>query len=84
MLHRNVGGMDRTLRIVLGAILLAAGVCLLGLQQEGPWGVVFAVVGGLGLMTGLTRFCVLYVPFGISTARGVSSAPASRNPAALR
>ena len=67
MFRRNVGGIDRVLRLTLGGILFLAGLFLLT-SKIGP-GVILAVVGLLALLTGLVRFCVLYIPFGISTAQ---------------
>jgi len=67
MLHRNVGGIDRVLRVTFGAILFFSGLLLL--SGKARLGVAIAVVGLLGLLTGIIRFCVLYIPFGISTAR---------------
>jgi DUF2892 family protein len=67
MFRRNVGGIDRVLRVTLGPILIVAGLFLL--TGTSRIGMVVAVVGLLALLTGITRFCVLYIPFGISTAR---------------
>lgn len=67
MFRRNVGGIDRVLRVTLGPILLVAGLFLL--TGTSRIGLVVAVVGLLALLTGIARFCVLYIPFGISTAR---------------
>lgn len=55
----NVGGIDRTLRIVLGVVLLA--LCFV--PQVGWWG----LIGLLPLATGLMRFCPLYPLLGFST-----------------
>jgi hypothetical protein len=67
MFRRNVGGIDRVLRVTLGGILFLGGlVLLIGATRLG---VILVVVGALALLTGMIRFCVLYVPFGISTAR---------------
>jgi hypothetical protein len=67
MFRNNVGGIDRVLRVTLGAILFVAGLFLLAGRSS--LGVTLAVVGLLALLTGIVRFCVLYIPFGISTAR---------------
>lgn len=67
MVHRNVGGMDRVLRLTLGGILFLAGLFLL--TGRAKLGATIAVVGLLALLTGLVRFCALYIPFGISTAQ---------------
>lgn len=67
MLPRNVGGIDRGLRVTLGGILFLGGLVLL--IDTSRLGLILVVVGGLALLTGIVRFCVLYIPFGISTAR---------------
>ena len=66
MFRQNVGGVDRVLRLTVGGMFFLAGLFLLTSRTR-P-GVVVAVVGMLALLTGIIRFCVLYVPFGISTA----------------
>lgn len=55
----NVGGIDRILRIVLGAALIAW-AALLG----GP---AWAWIGIVPLATGLIKFCPLYSILGMST-----------------
>lgn len=67
MFCRNVGGIDRFLRVTLGAILFLAGLLLL--FGKTTLGVTVLVVGFLALLSGIISFCILYVPFGISTAR---------------
>jgi hypothetical protein len=67
MFRRNVGGIDRVVRLTLGGILFLGGLFLLTSKVR-P-GVILAVVGLLALLTGLVRFCALYIPFGISTAQ---------------
>lgn len=55
----NVGGIDRVLRILIGAVLMilaATGII-------GWWG----WLGVLPLLTGLIRFCPLYPLLGLST-----------------
>jgi hypothetical protein len=66
MFRHNVGGVDRVLRLTLGGMFFLAGLFLLTSRLR-P-GAVLAVVGVLALLTGILRFCALYVPFGISTA----------------
>ena len=55
----NVGGIDRVLRIVVGAVLVA--LALTG--TVGAWGYLGAIV----LATGLFRFCGAYTLLGINT-----------------
>lgn len=58
-MFRNVGSIDRFLRILLGAALVGA-----------AW---FGIVGGWGwlgllpLLTGLVGFCPAYLPLGFSS-----------------
>jgi len=55
----NVGGIDRTLRIVAGLALI--GLAIAG--TIGPWG----YIGIVPLLTGTFRMCPAYLPFGFST-----------------
>jgi hypothetical protein len=55
----NVGGIDRILRIVVGAGLVAATV--MGMLPV--WG----YIGAIPLVTGLVGFCPLYPMLGVST-----------------
>jgi hypothetical protein len=61
----NEGSADRVVRIVLGVFLavLAFFVGVLWLK------IALGVLAGIALVTGLTGFCLLYVPFGINTCR---------------
>jgi hypothetical protein len=57
----NVGGIDRTLRIVAGLALLSLFFLLEGNARY--WG----LIGIVPILTGTFRFCPAYLPFGIST-----------------
>ena len=57
----NVGGTDRSMRIVIGVILITLAV----LGVVGWWG----WLGVIALITGLFRFCPLYPLLGINTCR---------------
>jgi hypothetical protein len=57
----NVGGIDRTLRIVVGLALLAL---LFILEGNARW---WGLVGFVPLITGLAGWCPAYFPFHIST-----------------
>lgn len=59
----NVGGIDRILRIVVGLALIA--FALFSGHQYAVWG----WVGVVPLLTGVTSWCPLYLPFGIKTCR---------------
>jgi hypothetical protein len=60
-MQRNVGGIDRALRIVAGAALLAW--ASFGDGAYHLWG----LVGILPLATGIFGWCPAYVPFGWKT-----------------
>ena len=58
-MKKNVGSMDRALRILLGvALIVAAWVGVIGV-----WG----WLGVIPLATGVFRVCPAYLPFGLST-----------------
>jgi len=64
----NVGGIDRTLRIAVGLVLIvlaildSTGVARIGFGI-GLWG----WVGAVPLLTGVFRFCPFYPILGLST-----------------
>ena len=60
MFKPNVGGIDRTLRIVLGAALLIAFFVL----PNASW---LLLIGVVPLATGLLGSCPAYTVFGFST-----------------
>lgn len=62
-MEHNVGGIDRTLRIIVGLALLSLVFLLEGNARW--WG----LVGGGLLATGLLGWCPAYLPFGIKTCR---------------
>ena len=61
MFKTNVGTIDRTLRIVVGIVLIA----LVFVGPQTPWG----WLGVIPLATGLFRTCPLYSPLGINTCK---------------
>lgn len=69
MLQRNVGGLDRGVRLALGVLLFPADLSLLGGLQGRLIGLAAAAVGLLGLATAATGFCLLYAPLRISTVK---------------
>ncbi len=66
---KNVGGIDRTLRIVAGIALLA--VALVPSEFQTPW----AWVGVIPLGTALMGWCPLYTLLGIRTCAVSADAP---------
>lgn len=57
-MKKNVGGMDRFLRVLLGLAILYAGY-----TYQGWWG----WLGLIPIAVAAIGFCPLYVPFGINT-----------------
>ena len=57
---KNVGGIDRIVRILLGLALVA-----MGLYTQTWWG----AVGLVPLITGLVGWCPMYLPLKVSTAK---------------
>lgn len=62
----NVGGIDRVLRIAVGALLIV----LAATGVIGLWG----WIGIIPILTGTTRICPAYLPLGFSTCK-VAKAP---------
>lgn len=63
----NVGGIDRTGRIVVGVVLLIVG---LAAPVEMTWRIVALVIAGIALVTAIVRFCPANFAFGINTCEG--------------
>jgi hypothetical protein len=71
VLRQNVGGLDRTIRVLVGLALLT--VALVLIVSGRSYGMLLAIVGIMVLGSGLVGFCGLYVPLGISTRRKPAS-----------
>ena len=56
---KNVGSIDRILRIIVGVVLIA--LVFVGPQTPGGW------IGIVPLFTGLIGWCPAYIPFGLNT-----------------
>ncbi|WP_120077110.1 YgaP family membrane protein [Aurantiacibacter odishensis] len=61
---KNMGSLDRTLRIVAALVLIA--LAATG-TITGTWAIVAYVVAAVFIVTSLVRFCPAYLPFGINT-----------------
>lgn len=61
MFQKNVGGVDRAVRIVLGLGILS--LAFVGPQTPGGY------LGLVPLLTGLIGWCPTYLPFGIKTCK---------------
>jgi len=60
----NMGGADRSIRILLAAVL--AYLYFSGIVP-GTWGLVLVILGGVFVLTSLVGFCPLYAAVGINT-----------------
>jgi len=60
----NVGGIDRTGRIVIGIVLLLVG---LAAPLDMIWRIVVLIVAAIALLTGIVRFCPANAILGINT-----------------
>ena len=73
----NVGGVDRTVRLVLGLVLLVLGVAgyaglvwvAVGPLPQFLTSVLLALLGAVLLVTGLTRQCPINRLLGVDTTR---------------
>ena len=68
MIERNVGTIDRTLRVVVGVVLL---VTIFLIDGPAQW---IGLVGLVPLLTGLVGTCPIYRLIGVNTC----ATPASR------
>lgn len=62
----NMGGLDRTLRLVAAAVIA---VLLILHAVKGTAAIVLAVVAAVFVITTLVGVCPAYVPFGLSTKK---------------
>ena len=58
MMKRNVGNVDRMIRILLGLVIIALGFYF------NSW---LGAIGIIPLFTATVGWCPLYLPFGLST-----------------
>lgn len=68
----NVGGIDRTLRFVVGGVIMALGV------YYGSW---WGLLGVVLFLTAVFSRCPIYLPFGISTCPMPAASEQSAAPA---
>jgi len=61
---RNIGIIDRAVRILIGIVIL---VLFFAQVITGILATVLLVLAIVFILTGLIRFCPLYLPFGINT-----------------
>lgn len=64
-MEKNMGGLDRSLRIILGLALLAYAF----MGGAGGLGLVAGVIGAVFLVTSAVSFCPLYRLIGLKTCQ---------------
>jgi uncharacterized membrane protein HdeD (DUF308 family) len=65
-MEANVDGIERTIRVLIGLVLIALGLFHV---LRGTGAIIGYVVGAIALITGLVRFCPAWKLFGINTSR---------------
>jgi len=65
-MEKTVGDVDRTIRIILGIILILIPFIF---SVGTVWKVILIIIGIVGLITGITRICFLYNLLGINTCK---------------
>ena len=65
-MKKNMGTADRTIRVVLGVLIL---VLVLTDTISGTVGIILGIVAALFLLTSATGFCLGYLPLKLSTLR---------------
>ncbi len=63
----NEGSIDRVLRFVIGAVLIAVSFMFPKIIQGNLWGIIACVAGVIALGTSFIGFCPLYKMLGLST-----------------
>ncbi len=64
---KNVGGIDRAIRAVLGIVAIILAFTLFHVMDGGLAGIVAVVIGVVMLLTAAIAMCPLYLPFKMST-----------------
>lgn len=65
-MKKNVGNIDKTIRLSIAAIILV--LFLTGVVTGIP-GIILLVLAGIFTLTSLIGFCPLYVPIGATTCK---------------
>lgn len=62
----NEGTTDRTIRLILGIVLIIIGWAVLG---NNTLGIIMDIIGVVLIITGITGFCGIYKVLGINTLK---------------
>ena len=63
-MKKNMGSIDRSVRILLGAVFA---YLYFGGIVTGTWGLVLVILGAVFVLTSVVGFCPLYAAVGINT-----------------
>jgi hypothetical protein len=63
-MKKNMGTIDIAARLLVAALLI---VLYFMQVVTGTAGILLLVIAGVFVLTGIVRFCPLYLPFGINT-----------------
>lgn len=66
---KNVGPIDRALRLILGVVLIIVAFALLGVTDGAVAGIIAVAVGAVMLLTAAIGFCPAYLPLKMSTCK---------------
>jgi len=66
---KNVGPIDRALRLIVGITLIIIAFALLGAGSGAIGGIVAIAAGAVLLLTAALGFCPAYLPFKMSTCK---------------
>ena len=70
-LVRNVGSIDKIVRLVLGVAAAGWGLLMAGIGTT--FGLFAVIIGAVLIVTGLVNFCPLFRIFGISSAKSTNA-----------
>lgn len=66
---KNIGTIDRTVRVIAGISAIVIALTALDLGAGNPAGVVAAAVGAVLILTASLGVCPAYIPFKFTTCR---------------
>ncbi len=66
---RNMGSIDRIVRLVLGAVALILAFLILDAGDGAVGGIVLALIGAIFVFTSAISYCPMYSPFHFSTKK---------------
>lgn len=66
---KNVGPVDRALRLIVGIVLIVLAITMLGATDGAVAGIIAVAAGAVMLLTAALGFCPAYLPFKMSTCK---------------